>query len=116
MFLTGFKDIAKYHDTITCEIGDFKIFAEIVEDSHTRPVDFTVGDVNRWKNLQWCFCGLIVHVYVFDTLINNRSILYGLELNFTKNNHHLRHFANDLLVEALVFTNKELKILGRLWP
>ena len=116
MFVTDFKDIAHYQDTITCEIGDFKIVAEIVEDPHSQPTDFPLDAVKRWENSEWCFCGLVLHVYVFDTLLDSKSKLYGLELNINAHNNHLRYLANDLLVEALVFTVEEFQIVRRQNP
>ena len=99
MFVENFNNIVQFYDTIITEIGDFLITAEIIPDMVTTPYqDFDVFEITRWENLEWEFCGLQLNLKLRGTIFEKTSLLTGIEMNIGENNHHLKEFADDLLV------------------
>ncbi len=96
-------------DTIEWQKDGFTLKARIAEDFGSRPEGsdcYTKGQIQKWKDDEWFFCGIVVSVWILDKQIESHAAsLWGIECNFPsrrKNpNLHLSEVAQDLESEAL---------------
>ena len=82
---------------------DFVATIEHDEDSHVDDSEcYTLEDVERWKNDEWFYCGLIVSVWRNGYQIEKHAAsLWGIECNFGENNDYLSEVAQELQAEAI---------------
>lgn len=99
---TKFPKYACVGDTVERELpGGVYLRARIEHDDYTRPEDsdcYTGEDVQRWRDDEWSYCGIVVSVHVgTDTIDDHAASLWGIELNFSDDgNSYLDEVADEL--------------------
>lgn len=92
-------------DTIQWTTEGFDLTARVVYDQDTKPTDFECyepEDVQRWKDDEWFYCGLIVSVSLNGVeLSDHAASLWGIDCNFGDDNAYLTDVAQDLQAEAI---------------
>jgi len=92
-------------DAVSWDVGVFTLAARIEPDYVTQPTDFecyTKKDIERWKNDEWCYVGIVIDVFIGDVPITKHAAsLWGIDCNFGKDNTYLDDVAHDLEDEAL---------------
>jgi hypothetical protein len=96
-------------DTIKADITDkIQLVATLVFDDHCQPTDFDCyeeADIERWKNDDWHFVGVVLSLQSHDgTIKRNLGSLWGNEANLIDNNDHLTDVANELIDEREIVT------------
>jgi hypothetical protein len=91
-------------DTIKADITDkVQLVATLVFDDQCQPTDFDCyeeADIERWKNDEWIFVGIVLSIQSHDGTIHTRlDSLWGNEANLGDNNDHLTDVANELIDE-----------------
>jgi hypothetical protein len=121
---TTFPQFDKYvcvGDTITWNKDGFDITARIAQDYDTKPTDFecyTPEDVQRWKNDEWFYCGVVLAVTLQGIdLDHHAASLWGIDCNFGDDNAYLSEIAQELEHEALQAARTEVarirEVLGQ---
>jgi hypothetical protein len=94
----------------TCEGFDF--VASLQHDTDTKPTDFEcyeTADIERWKNDEWFYCGLVLSVsFKGIELSDHAASLWGIDCNFGPDNAYLSEVAQDLEAEALEIARAEV--------
>lgn len=108
-------------DTITWNKDGFDFTARIAHDYDTKPTDFecyTPEDVQRWKNDEWFYCGVVLAVTLQGIdLDHHAASLWGIDCNFGDDNAYLSEIAQELEHEALETARAEVarirEVLGQ---
>ena len=108
-------------DTITWTVDGFDMTARIANDYTTKPTDsecYTDADIERWKNDEWFYCGVVIAVTLQGIdLDHHAASLWGIECNFGKDNAYLAEVAQELEGEALEAARAEVarirEVLGQ---
>jgi hypothetical protein len=107
------------NDSIAWSAEGFDFVAIVEHDSDT-DCDmcdcYTPEDVERWKNDEWWFGGVVVSVWRNGHLIEDHAAsLWGIECNFGEDNDYLSEVAQQLQAEALqVAKTRALEIVKAL--
>jgi hypothetical protein len=106
-------------DSIAWSVEGFDFVATLEHDTDSRPDDFecyTPEDVQRWKDGEWWFGGVVISVWRNNHLIEEHAAsLWGIECNFGEDNDYLSEVAQDLQAEALqVAKTRALEIVKAL--
>lgn len=91
-------------DTIAWSCEGYDFVARLEHDYDTKPTDSECydDDIQRWKNDEWFYCGLILSVSRNGVQLSDHAAsLWGIECNFGDNNDHLSEMALELQGEAL---------------
>jgi hypothetical protein len=113
-----FPKFACLYDSITWTVEGFTLTATLEHDAETKPTDFecySERDIQRWKNDDWFYVGVVVSVYFDDVeLSDHAASLWGIDCNFSKtSNAYLAEVAQELQAEALSTAKTEAaKILA----
>ena len=96
-------------DTIKADVTDkLQLVATLVYDDQCQPTDFDCyeeADIERWKNDEWHFVGVVLSLQSHDgTIKRNLGSLWGNEANLIDNNDHLTDVANELIDEREIVT------------
>lgn len=99
-----FSQYACVGDTITADVTDqMQLVATLVYDDQCQPTDFDYyeeADIERWKNDEWHFVGIVLSIQSHDGMLHTRlDSLWGNEANLGDNNDHLTDVANELIDE-----------------
>lgn len=100
-------------DYVTWERNGFTLKAVIDFDPCSSIDDYefdSKSQVQRWKNNDWFFGGVVISTYLDGILIDNSVSLWGLEVNMCKN-RHIADVLADLEPEALHNATKVCKKL-----
>lgn len=104
-FTAQFDKYACTGDTIRRNLTDsVSVVATLKFDQDTHVNDFDCyepKDVARWKSDEWFFGGIALSIEVDgETVRDNVASLWGIDVNFGKDNSYLAEVANDLLDES----------------
>lgn len=107
-----FDNFACVGDTIEWSAEGFDFVARIAQDFDTKPEDsdcYTPEDVQRWRDDQWFYCGVVLAVSVAGLeLSHHAASLWGIDCNFGANNDYLSEVAKELESEALETARAEI--------
>lgn len=123
MFTQHFPDYACPEDSITCDVGDFRVTAFIAfdpdygiddDDTHNPSPAVTGCDAEQqkrlmaardaWFNDEWFYGGIVLDVEHIPSGLkrNHAASLWAVDVNYPgTDNSYLLEVANDLLPEAL---------------
>lgn len=92
-------------DTITWTAEGFDLAARLEHDTDTKPTDsecYSADDIQRWKNDEWFYGGLVVSVSLNGVeLSDHAASLWGIDCNFGNDNSYLAEVAQELQAEAI---------------
>jgi hypothetical protein len=107
-----FGNYVCHGDTITWSKEGFDFVARLEHDYSATPYDFECyapKDLQRWKNDEWFFGGLILSVSRNGVELSEHAAgLWGIDCNFGKDNSYLSEVACELEHEALGVARAEL--------
>jgi hypothetical protein len=93
-------------DAITWSAEGFDLCARVWRDSDTKPTEYDCyepADIERWKNDEWFYCGVVVSVSLNGVeLSDHASSLWGVDCNFGDDNAYLADVAQELEEDALI--------------
>lgn len=99
-------------DRIEWTKDGFDFVARIAHDYDTKPQDsecYTPEDVERWKNDEWFYCGVVLSVSIKGIELDHHAAsLWGIDCNFGADNAYLSEVAQELEAEALEAAKTEL--------
>jgi hypothetical protein len=109
---TKFRKYSCIGDTVGRELpGGVYLLARIEPDYDSRPDDddfecYTEEDVQRWRDDEWSYCGIVVSVHVGEETIDKHAAsLWRIELNFSDDgNSYLDEVADELSDEVDVLS------------
>lgn len=101
-----FSRYACIGDTVERKLpGGVYLLARIEPDYDSRPDDYECyaeEDVQRWRDDEWSYCGVVVSVHVGTDMIDKHAAsLWGVEMNFSDDgNSYLDEVADELCDEV----------------
>lgn len=101
-----FDSYACAGDSIKWTTEGFELVATLEHDTETKPTDsecYSTDDIQRWKNDEWFYVGLVVSVsFNGYEITDHAASLWGIDCNFSKtSNAYLSEVAQDLQAEAI---------------
>lgn len=106
------KKFASVGDVADYKKDGFRIVAQLVHDSDTKPTDYDCysdKEIAAWEKDKWCFVGMVLDVWHGDVrLCHNAASLWGIAINMGEDDSHLNEILDDLESQALAQAREEL--------
>ena len=110
-----FDSYACFGEARSVVVGQFTVRAVIEHDQDSSPDEYDCysdEDKARWRNDDWHFCGIVLHVSCGGVVIDDHAAsLWGIELNLLDQNDYLSDVADELLPDAIESAKRTAKAL-----